>query len=170
VSGTKSASGTFGAGSTVTYTVVLTNSGPSTQTDNPGNEFDDVLPPELTLVSATATSGTAVATVGTNTVTWNGSIGPGQSVTITIQALIEAVPPGTTISNQGTIHYDANGDGTNESSAVTDDSAQTGGANPTIFVVGAPAVASDVPALDGFGLAALSLLLAAVAVLVLRRS
>jgi len=38
----------------VTYTVVLTNSGPGAQGDNPGNEFTDVLPAGLTLVSATA--------------------------------------------------------------------------------------------------------------------
>ena len=44
------------------------------QQNNAGNEFIDVLPASLTLVSASATSGTAVANVGTNTVTWNGAI------------------------------------------------------------------------------------------------
>ena len=68
--------GTFQVGGTVTYTVVLTNNGTGNQADNAGNEFTDVLPAGLTLVSATATSGTAVATVGTNTVTWNGSLAP----------------------------------------------------------------------------------------------
>ena len=66
-------------GGTVTYTVTLTNTGPGAQGDNPGNEFTDVLPAHLALVSATATSGTAVANVGTNTVTWNGSIPAGGS-------------------------------------------------------------------------------------------
>src|SRR6185312_11803566 len=72
VSGTKTASGTFAPGSTVTYTIVLTNSGTAAQADNPGNELTDVLPPQLTLVSATASSGTATANTGTNTVPWNG--------------------------------------------------------------------------------------------------
>ena len=48
----------------ITYTVVLTNAGPNTQSDNPGDELTDVLPASLTLVSASATSGTAVATIG----------------------------------------------------------------------------------------------------------
>jgi len=46
--------------STATYTVVLSNSSTFAQQDNPGNEFIDVLPAGLTLVSASATSGTAV--------------------------------------------------------------------------------------------------------------
>ena len=55
-------SGTFVEGGTVTYTVSLTNSGPRfDQQDNPGDEFTDVLPAQLTLVSADATSGTATS-------------------------------------------------------------------------------------------------------------
>ena len=48
--------------------MVLTNISGSAQLDNPGNEFTDILPSQLTLVSASITSGTAVATVATNTV------------------------------------------------------------------------------------------------------
>ncbi len=61
VSGTKTVSGTFAVGNTVTYVITLTNSGPGPQADNPGNELTDVLPAGLALVSATATAGTAVA-------------------------------------------------------------------------------------------------------------
>ncbi|MBK5258594.1 MAG: ExeM/NucH family extracellular endonuclease [Thermoanaerobaculia bacterium] len=167
ISGTKTASGTFLPGSTVTYTIVLSNAGPATQLDNPGDELSDVLPPELTLLTATATSGTAIATIGTNTVAWNGSIPAAGSVTITIQALIEAVPVGTTISNQGTINYDADGNGTNETATLTDDPAQGGTNDPTVFTV--PAVAA-IPALDGFGHAGLAALIAGIGLLVMRRS
>ncbi|HEV7767757.1 MAG TPA: ExeM/NucH family extracellular endonuclease [Thermoanaerobaculia bacterium] len=171
LSATKTASGSFAAGGTVTYTIVISNAGPAAQANNPGDEFVDVLPSQLTLISATASSGTAVATVGTNTVTWNGSIPAGGSVTITINALIEAVPVGTTITNQGTVNYDADGDGDNTETAVTDDPSQTGGGQPTGFVVGsAPANVAGVPALDGFGLAILASLLAALGLFVVRRS
>ena len=122
VTGTKTVTGTFNPGGAITYTVVLTNAGPSTQADNPGDEFTDVLPASLTLVSATASSGTAVATVGTNTVTWNGSLANGASVTITINATIAASTAlGTMVSNQGTASFDADGNGTNEATALTDD-------------------------------------------------
>ena len=141
--------------------MVLTNSGPGTQGDNPGNELTDVLPAGLTLVGATATSGNATATVATRTVTWNGSLAAGGSVTITITATIDAnVAPGTTLTNQATFAYDADGNGTNESSGVTDDPAQAGAADPTSFQVAPGVVPPQVPTLDGMGLALLALLLA----------
>jgi len=167
ISGTKTVSGTFVPGGTVTYTVVLTNSGPSAQMDNSGNEFTDVLPSSLALVSAMATSGTAVANTGTNTVTWNGSLASGGSVTITITALINGnVAPGTTISNQGNIAFDADANGTNESSAVTDNPATGAPNDPTTFQVQA---APQIPTLDGLGLAILAALLALGGAWVLRR-
>jgi uncharacterized repeat protein (TIGR01451 family) len=165
VSGTKTVSGTFQVGSPVTYTVVLTNNGGGAQNDNPGDEFTDVLPASLTLVSANATSGTA-ATVG-NTVTWNGSIPAAGSVTITITATINAGTLGQTVSNQGTISYDADGNGTNEASASTDDPDVTGSADPTDFVVQGSVL--EIPTLSGLGFAALALALAALALARLRR-
>jgi uncharacterized repeat protein (TIGR01451 family) len=117
--------------------VTISNSGPGAQGDNPGDEFTDVLPAGVTLVSANATIGTAVASVGTNTVTWNGGIASGGSVVINMEATVNAGnPTGTTISNQGTISFDADGNGTNESAALTDDPGQPGADDPTSFVVG----------------------------------
>ena len=175
VSGTETVTGSFSPGGAITYTVVLTNNGAGTQQDNPGHEFTDVLPSTLTLVSASATSGAAVANVVTNTVTWDGSLagtgggagGPGGgSVTISINATVKAGASGT-VSNQGTISYDADGDGTNESTAVTDDPSTPAANDPTTFAVGA-AIAT-VPTLSDFGLAALGLALMGAALVLLRR-
>ncbi len=166
VTATKTVSGSFAPGSGVTYTVTLKNNGTFTQLDNPGDEFDDILPPELLLVSASASSGTAVATPATNTVAWNGSIPAGGSVTITIQATIPSEAGGLTISNQGTLHFDADGNGTNESSAMTDDPNVAGAADPTVFTVLSVA---QIPTLSTAGLAGLALLLAAAALAALRR-
>src|SRR6185369_5163245 len=146
LSGTKTVSGTFNVGNTITYTVILSNSGPATQLDNPGNEFSDVLPTGLTLVSANATSGTPVATVDTNTVTWNGSIASGGSVTITINAKINNGQAGQTITNQGVINFDADGNGTNEASTLTDDPNVAGSLNPTSFTVPEAATTTAVSA------------------------
>ncbi|MBV8518929.1 MAG: DUF11 domain-containing protein [Acidobacteria bacterium] len=169
VHGTKSASGTFQAGSTVTYTIVLTNSGASAQTNNSGNEFTDVLPAALTLVNASASSGTATATVATNTVTWNGGIAAGGSVTITIHATINpAAPPGTLISNQGTFMYDSDANGTNDTSGVTDDASVAGGTNPTVFAVAAAASAAVIPTASTYGLLFLAAALFGLALLRLR--
>jgi uncharacterized repeat protein (TIGR01451 family) len=162
LSGTKSVTGTFIAGGAITYTIVLTNSGDGTQGDNPGHEFTDVLPASLQLVSASATSGTAVTTTGTRTVTWDGTLAPGASVTITIQAIIDpAVTAGTTVNNQGTISYDADGNGTNESTGVTTDPAHS--ASVTTFTI--PLAA---PTLGEAALLLLAALLAVSACLVIR--
>jgi uncharacterized repeat protein (TIGR01451 family) len=149
ITGTKTAAGVLTPGGSVTYTITLSNNGASAQGDNPGDEFTDVLPADLTLVSATASSGTAVASIGTNTVTWNGSIPATGSVTITINASINpAVVSGTTILNQGTISFDGDGNGTNESTAVTDNPGTGAQGDATgIVVLGA---VTSIPTLGGW--------------------
>ncbi len=165
VSGTKSVAGTFLVGETITYTVDLYNAGPGAQLDNPGDEFSDTLPPQLTLVSAVATSGT-VGTAG-NTVTWNGSIPALGSVTLTIEATINPGTGGQLISNQGTIWYDADGDGTNEATALTDDPNPPGTEDPTDFIVSE--IALEIPTLSTLGFALLALALAGLGLALLRR-
>ncbi len=169
VSATKTVSGDFQPGGAIIYTVVLTNNGASTQLDNPGDEFTDVLPPQVTLVAASATSGTAVATVGTNTVTWNGSIpASGGTVTITIDATIDSDASGDVL-NQGTVSYDADGNGTNEASGSTDDPSVGGSADPTAFTVGGVQDPLAIPTLDTVGLALMVLLLAGAASVMMAR-
>src|SRR5204863_5092424 len=95
-----------------------------------------------------ASVGTAIATIGSNTVTWDGAISSGGSVTITINATIKPiVTAGTVISNQGTIAYDSDGNLVNESSTVTDDPGVVGVGNPTSFTVvnGTPSITSLSP-------------------------
>ena len=164
---TKTVSGNFLPGGSITYTVTISNPSASIQLDNPGDEFVDVLPATLALVSASATSGTPVATVATNTVTWNGQIAAnGGTVTITINATVLQSAQGTTVSNQGTINFDADGNGTNEASVQTDDPALPGANDPTTFTAGD---AFDIPTLSEVGLAVMVLFLASGAFLILRR-
>ena len=162
VTATKTVSGNFLPGGTVTYTVILTNSGNAPQADNPGAEFTDTLPAGLSAGAVTASSGT-VSAAG-NLVTWNGSIPAGGSVSIAIGATILA---GGAISNQGTVAFDADGDGINETTLPTDDP-RTGAPNdPTTFFIGDPDPA--IPTLSAPGLAALLLALAVAALKLLRR-
>jgi uncharacterized repeat protein (TIGR01451 family) len=163
---TKTVSGTFSEGGAVTYTVTISNPSAGTQLDNPGDEFTDVLPAALTLVSASATTGTATIDVSNRTVHWNGSIAAGGSVTITIHALINNGTGGTTISNQGTVFFDADGNGTNESSILTDDPGTAAANDPTSFTT---LVAPQIPTLSEVGLAILALLLMSGALFTLRR-
>jgi len=166
VSGTKTVSGDFTVGGVVTYTIRLTNSGTAAQGDNPGNEMTDVLPPQLLLQSASASSGTAVATVGSNTVTWNGSIAVGETITITIVAAIQGSAGGSAISNQASISYDSDGNGSNDATASTDDPGVAGASNATVFFV---ANLIPVPTLSGAALVALLLMMAGLALASRRR-
>ena len=169
VTATKSVSGAFLPGSLVTYTVVLANAGPEDQLDNPGDEFTDVLPAELALTAASASAGTAFADVPNATVTWNGVIPAGGSVTVTIQALLApGLADGTLVVNQGTFAYDADGNGTNEASGATDDPATGTAGDPTEFVVFLASL-QEIPTLDTLGLALLALALAALAMRRARR-
>ena len=167
---TKSASGgPFDVGAQVTYTVTLTNNGAIPQADNPGDEFTDVLPAQLGLVSASATSGVAVANTGTNTVSWNGSLAAGGgTVTITIVADILPSANGTVVSNQGMAHLDSIGDGTNDLDLPTDDPGVGGTTDPTNIMVGAQSVL-EIPTVSTLGLTLLGLMLAALGLLTLRR-
>ncbi len=162
----KTVSGTFVEGGTITYTVIISNPSASAQLDNPGDELTDVLPSSLTLVSANATIPTATVDLPMNTVHWNGTIPAGGSVTITITATIKNGTGSQTISNQGTVFFDADGNGTNESSVLTDDPAVGGVNDPTSFRV---AGVTEIPTLSTVGLAMLALLLLGGAMLILRR-
>ncbi|HEX9668330.1 MAG TPA: hypothetical protein VGC93_02490 [Thermoanaerobaculia bacterium] len=142
-------------GGTATYTFVLLNCGPANQADNPGDEFTDTLPAGLTLVSAAASSGTVTTLL--NTVTWNGGILAGESVTITVEAAIDAGTTGMTLCNPATASFDANGDGTNESAATSD-----GCCFRVLAPVGEIPVASA-PALAVFALVLLALALRRIA-------
>lgn len=141
VAGTKTVSGSFDVGATVTYTIVLHNSGPAPQFNNAGQEFTDVLPAGLTLVSAASSRGARTLDLPNNTFKWSGMIPKDGSVTITIQATVNDGQAGRTIASQGSIAYDADGDGTNEAAALTDDPNVGGDGDPTAFQV------KDVPPL-----------------------
>lgn len=134
LTGNKFVSGGTTPGSSMSYLIILSNSSGSNQQDNPGDEFTDVLSSDLTLVSADASGGTATANIGTNTVTWNGVVPGGDSITITITATIKPGTTGHTISNTGSISYDADGNGTNEANANT---------NTVNFEVGAATTNAD---------------------------
>jgi hypothetical protein len=102
-------------------------------------------------------------------VTWNGSIAASGSVTITITATVDAGTAGQTVSNQGSISYDSNGDGTNDAAGTTDNPATPAAGDPTTVVItGGPGV-TEIPTLSEVGLAALILTLAGAALFLMRR-
>jgi uncharacterized repeat protein (TIGR01451 family) len=157
--------GPFAEGDVITCTLLLLNGGPFAQADNPGDELTDTLPAGLTLLSASADSG--VASTSLNTVTWNGAVPVGGQVSITFMAKVNAGTAGTTICNQATAFLDTDGDGVNDTAFLSDLVTAPGPpADPCCFRVLTP---QEIPALSPVGMALLVLLLAAGAVVRLRR-
>ena len=160
---TKTVATTGVQGTAVTYTITITNNMPHVQLDNPGDEFTDTLPATLTLVSATATSGAASVDIPNRIVHWNGPIAMSGTVTITINATINPAATGT-VSNQGSIFFDLDNNGTNESTRLTDDPSVGGANDPTSF---ATAPVGSIPVLSP---AMLLVLMAGLAGVALMRS
>ncbi|WP_437592796.1 hypothetical protein [Sorangium sp. So ce1000] len=130
------------AGEDLAYTALISNTGGRLQPDNAGFEFVDVLPPELALEGAFADEGAVSADPTTNTVGWSGRVEPGEWVVLTIEAILLPLTDGLVVTNQGTLFFDADSDGVNESSAMTDEPLFAGAADPTVFMV-RPAICGD---------------------------
>lgn len=156
LSATKTVSGDFYLGGGVDYVIVIRNDGIGPQADLPGDELLDVLPDELALSDAIATSGIVDADPGTNTVRWNGSLASGAEATLEITASVRHLGDGV-IENQGEFFYDSDGDGTNDAFGLTDDPNLPGPDDTTLFSTLSPV---EIPALGGAGRAILALLLA----------
>ncbi|WP_437970440.1 hypothetical protein WMF04_14615 [Sorangium sp. So ce260] len=124
------------------YTLLINNTGGRVQRDNAGFEFVDVLPPEVLLEGAVAGKGVVTSDPATNTVGWDGDVAPGEWVLLTMQATIRPLTEGLVVTNQGTISFDADSDGVNESRVLTDEPLFAGAADPTVFTV-RPAICGD---------------------------
>lgn len=167
---TLTVAGEFTEGGEVIYTASLTNIGPRTQRDNPGDEFFDRLPAEVDLNDVVANTGQASADRASRSVSWNGSIPSGASVTLTIRATIRLGTARKTVTNQGTVKFDEHGDGLNEGLASTDDPGLPGPADATRFTVrGAEPSPLEIPTLSPAALLILISLLAVAAVVALWR-
>lgn len=87
------------AGAELTYTLKVSNAGPSTATEV---QLTDNLPPEVTFTSATISGGTGTcASLGGGTISCDlNDLDPGASVSVVIKVMVGAsVPDGTTITD-----------------------------------------------------------------------
>ncbi|MEA2560134.1 MAG: hypothetical protein QOH06_1638 [Acidobacteriota bacterium] len=125
-------------GGTVTFEIVITNTGAGPHPDNPGDEMVDILPAPLDLTGASADVGTVSLDFSQNRVAWNGALDPGESATVTIEATVASFMQYQSFSNQATLSFDSDGDGVNESAGVSDDPGRSGSGQATPVVVSTP--------------------------------
>lgn len=139
-------------GGEITYTILLVHGGPGTL-GGPGPEFEDIVPSELTVVGVGADRG--IATFVGNIVRWDGTLQPGESVTITITATVDSETLGMEICNQGLVIPGI---------VPTDDPGEPGFEDPTcLFVV------AFIPTLSPVWMSLLAILLAALGLIGVRR-
>jgi uncharacterized repeat protein (TIGR01451 family) len=106
------------------YSITISNIGTAKQNNNPGPEFEDVIPTNMQYVpgSATAGSGTVTYDSGTNKILWDGSIAAQSSIALNFMVTVNTgLVNNTKIPNQGIVHWDSNEDGTNDKNELTDD-------------------------------------------------
>ncbi len=110
---------------TLRYRISISNTGSAEQKDNPGNEFEDYIPENVTYVNGSAYSehGTIIYDSNENKITWNGNVSGETSRILEFKVKInEGLPNGVIISNQGTVYWDSTENGTNDAIELTDDS------------------------------------------------
>lgn len=131
------------------YKVTISNIGDADQNNNPGYEFEDTLPDNVVYIkdSAQASSGSIAYDSEDKKITWDGAVPAESSIAISFQVEInEGLANGTIVSNQGSVYWDSNEDGTNDAIELTDDPAvddgvdsdgdgETGDDDPTLVIV-----------------------------------
>jgi hypothetical protein len=117
----------YEAGDSIEYTITLQNRSKTiTLQDHSDPEFTDAIADMILIPnrSCSASSGKCTYEARTRTYSWNGEIAPLGLVTIRILARIPAGLRGESarrVCNQGTVKVDFNGDGTPETTVLTDD-------------------------------------------------
>ena len=109
---------------TLRYTITISNTGAAAQGNNPGNEFEDLIPENTTYVSGSAYSpyGTINYDSPNNRITWNGDIPAETSRILEFSVIInQNLPNAQIISNQGSVYWDSDENGTNDATELTDD-------------------------------------------------
>jgi len=164
---------TYEPGTEVRYEITLRNDGCADQGDNAGHEFIDDLPVGVVPTGfATATSGTV--SVSGSQIVWDGEIPAGGEVVIVYKATVDG-PEGEEICNQGTVHWDSDGDGTNDATENTNDPGTPVDDDSTCFTVSvgpkAPPLSGtiDAPTLSEWGMIVVSCLFAVAFVWMMRR-
>lgn len=105
----------LGGGNIVSYEVKLTNSGDGVQNDNPGSEFVAVLPVQVTGITGSCTTTSGTCAITSNQVEWNGSVQPGQTITLTYQVrLRQGTPVGVRFCTDFRVNFDSNADNLND--------------------------------------------------------
>jgi glucose/arabinose dehydrogenase len=125
-------------GEVVHYAIRLENVGRMTQPNNPGAEFWNRLKQgTLELLGAKASAGRIVAQPDIHLTRWHGEIPPGGVVDITIRARIQSGVTGE-VCNQGTVRYDADRNGDNDTRVLTDNPNTIAAQDTTCGHIGQP--------------------------------
>ena len=109
-------------GDKIHYVITISNSGNMDQGDNPGDEFVDPLPNNVTFIPGSIFASSGKAEYSNGKIIWNGEIPAKSSVLISYDVQVDpSIKETTIISNQGEVHWDSDGDNKNDAIELTDD-------------------------------------------------
>jgi len=180
---TLSADGDFFPGGRVTLTLLFHNPPPETLYDVTGDELSFAVPEGFEVLRVTADRGsvewklrnagprrterTALPHPPFTLVEWNGSLAPGETLTLVVEAELTWEAAGRSYDLVARGSYDSDQDGRRDQDLTSDDPAAPGEEDRTQVAVAALGV--SIPTVSEVGLVALVLLLAGAALLRLRR-
>ncbi|OGF54962.1 MAG: hypothetical protein A2Z21_02900 [Candidatus Fraserbacteria bacterium RBG_16_55_9] len=111
-------------GEELEYEIEISNTSTAPQPDNADNEFEDPIPAGTHFIedSLTFSTGDAVFDSVSNLVAWNGTVPPAEKVAIRFRVQVnDEIATGAEIFNQGRALFDIDGNGSNETTQLTDD-------------------------------------------------
>lgn len=109
---------------TLKYSISISNTGSAEQGNNPGNEFEDIIPENSTYVNGSAycNYGNISYNASQRKIIWNGNIPSETSRILEFKVKInQSLPNGALISNQGKVFWDSDENGINDAIELTDD-------------------------------------------------
>lgn len=137
-------------GDILDYEIRIINTGEIDQPNNPGNEFEDFIPENTTFVSGSLSASSGIINYDSvnNKITWNGIVeAESGDLVLSFKVMVDnGLQNNAIISNQGTLYWDSNEDGTNDATELTDlpqfddgidqdGDGETGDDDPTILYV-----------------------------------
>lgn len=105
----------LGEGEVINLTISITNTGDGAQQDNPGAELTAQLPIDLIGILGSCSASRGTCRMGSQLIEWDGALLPNEKVTISYQVRVRSGTfNGARVCTTYRVHYDANGDGVNE--------------------------------------------------------
>lgn len=111
-------------GDTIRYSITISNIGTADQHNNPGNEFEDIIPENTSYNAGSAQANSGTIGFSGDRIIWNGNVPAQSSVSLHFNVTVNGgLINDALVSNQGIVYWDSDEDWINDAFEYTDDPA-----------------------------------------------